>query len=89
MIPTHTSLEQAEEVMGCTLEIGKTLLRKAWGNQMVADTPVPSMGSESVADSETALLAVKWLQKAFQTLERAGDGESPNQTDLRVSRIRY
>lgn len=84
MIPAHTSLEQVEEIMGRALEIGKALLRKAWGKHVVAS----SIGSESVADPKTALLAVKWLQKAFQILERAGDGENPNLSVLRVSRIR-
>lgn len=71
--------------MGRVLEIGKDLLRKAWGKHTVADTAAPNMGSDSVADSKAALLAVKWLQKAFQTLERTGDGESTNLAILRVS----
>ncbi|KAF8599254.1 hypothetical protein BDV93DRAFT_609374 [Ceratobasidium sp. AG-I] len=81
-------LADAEEIMGRALEIGKALLRKAWGKQAApADTSMLN-GPEGIADSKTALLAVKWLQKAFQTLERAGDGESTNLANLREAILR-
>jgi hypothetical protein len=71
--------------MGRVLEIAKALLCKARGKHTAVDTAAPNMGSDSVADSKSALLAVKWLQKAFQTLERGGDGKNTNLAVLRVS----
>ncbi|KAG9124870.1 hypothetical protein FRC07_009933 [Ceratobasidium sp. 392] len=69
-----------EEVVGRALNVGKGLLRKAWGKE----TEV-----EAAADSKMALNAVKWLQKAFQTIERvAGDEESSNWAALREAVLR-
>ncbi|QRV91649.1 G-protein alpha subunit [Ceratobasidium sp. AG-Ba] len=73
-------LTEVEEVIGRATQIGKGLLRKAWGN--VAEP-------EAVADSKMGLNAVKWLQKAFQTLERvAGDEGNMNWAALREAVLR-
>ncbi|KAG9104677.1 hypothetical protein FRC06_000063 [Ceratobasidium sp. 370] len=69
-----------EEVVGRALQVGKGLLRKAWGKELE---------TEAAADSKIALSAVKWLQKAFQTLERvASDEESSNWAALREAILR-
>ncbi|QRW05717.1 hypothetical protein RhiLY_04716 [Ceratobasidium sp. AG-Ba] len=52
-------LTEVEEVIGRATQIGKGLLRKAWGN--VAEP-------EAVADSKMGLNAVKWLQRRFRRL---------------------
>ncbi|KAG8721684.1 hypothetical protein FRC08_011093 [Ceratobasidium sp. 394] len=69
-----------EEVIGRALQVGKGLLRTAWGKESE---------TEAAADSKMALSAVKWLQKAFQTLERvASDEEGSNWAALREAILR-
>jgi hypothetical protein len=82
----HIFTHKIEDILGRTLEIGKALLRKSWGEQVATNALIstPTHDTESVADGKTAVLAVKWLQKTFQVVERVDNGANSNLAALRV-----
>ncbi|KAG8763910.1 hypothetical protein FRC11_009432 [Ceratobasidium sp. 423] len=79
-----------EEILDRAVEIGKALLRKSWGKESEGNvtTSASTQGAANTADGKTALVAVKWLQKTFQVLERVGHDDRSNLRSLREALLR-
>ncbi|EUC65587.1 SPO22/ZIP4-like meiosis protein [Rhizoctonia solani AG-3 Rhs1AP] len=79
-----------EEILGRAIEIGKTILRQSWDKESGADvmTPASTQDVTSYADGKTAAVAVKWLQKTFQVLERVEHTDKSKLGPLREALLR-
>ncbi|CUA77764.1 hypothetical protein RSOLAG22IIIB_06771 [Rhizoctonia solani] len=79
-----------EEILSRAIEIGKALLRQSWGNDLGANaaTPASTQDLTSTADGKIAAVAVKWLQKTFQGLERVQHSDKPKLAPLREALLR-
>ncbi|KAJ1310787.1 hypothetical protein OPQ81_009307 [Rhizoctonia solani] len=80
----HTSMFKIEEILSRAIEIGNTMLRRSWGKESEGNstTPGPIQDVASNVDSKSAALAVKWLQKTFQVLERVEHADKSNLQSL-------
>ncbi|CAE6472576.1 unnamed protein product [Rhizoctonia solani] len=86
IVPTS----DVEEILSRAIEIGKALLRQSWGNDLGANaaTPASTQDLTSTADGKIAAVAVKWLQKTFQGLERVQHSDKPKLAPLREALLR-
>ncbi|CEL58335.1 hypothetical protein RSOLAG1IB_03081 [Rhizoctonia solani AG-1 IB] len=88
-------IPEVEDILGRALEIGKMALRRSWHNEMdpngatsVSIQEASIQESSSTANGKVATVAVKWLQKSFQVLERVEHDNSPNLRSLRETLLR-
>ncbi|CAE6430476.1 unnamed protein product [Rhizoctonia solani] len=79
-----------EEILGRAIEIGKTILRQSWDKESGANvtTPASTQDVTGYADGKTAAVAVKWLQKTFQVLERVEHADKSKLGSLREALLR-
>ncbi|CAE6532105.1 unnamed protein product [Rhizoctonia solani] len=79
-----------EEILGRAVEIGKALLRKSWSKEPETSTTTPASTQDaaSAVDSKTAVVAIKWLQKTFQVLERVEHDDRSSLRSLREALLR-
>ncbi|CAE6451343.1 unnamed protein product [Rhizoctonia solani] len=84
------SITDIEEVLSRALEIGKALLRQSWekGSEAHTAAVVPTQEVTSSVDGKIANVAVKWLQRTFQILERVEHADKANLLPLREALLR-